>query len=335
VPSPTEVVDDLLASLEGPTPRSPASWRVYRAALLFHLAENRSRSLQHEAAYQRLAKVAQRQDRSSTAGQEALTSAGSTSTRPSRARKGIPLEDLVRLLNCLNELNSNRTTVGSDLQLWLQAAIGCGARVSEWPDVVWADRGKCLLSVPNSKLKAAAPASLALARSRAAGGTPLSARDLEPDDEDYSSRRARRRLVRVSAEDAVWIDLHLSSMWQYMGQQMSQGASRERAYELYYNRCRNALLTACRLAFAGKRSYSLRMARSQFAANAKNEFRLEEVAEMMGHALDRTTRGNYAPRRDGYGFRGTGAPADGLRQQQRRGAAAWHSTLIQPGGKRD
>ncbi len=301
--NPLEVVEDLIASTTGTNPRSPASWRVNRAALLYHLAANRHRSDKFLDAYELLSNASARLAETIPETPTTINLPPGHYERKSRRRQGIPLDDLIILLNTLGELNTPLSQVGSYVQFWLQAGVAAGPRVAEWTGVNWLDRSKGLLSVPNAKLKAAKPASWALKAAREAGRVVRTVHDLDTADvetADYSAKRAKRRIVRVSQEDALWVDLHLSAMWAYITKCMAQGAAVDDAFKNYYDRCRNLLLTACKIAFKGERSYTLRMTRSQYAANAKREFTLEEVAEMMGHTVALTTRMNYAPRHHGW-----------------------------------
>jgi hypothetical protein len=316
VVSPLEVAQDLIESVTGPTPRSLSSWRVNRSALLSFLASNRHRSEKFVEAYDLLV-AAEGPPKPLKIAATAFIDLTSKPFQPptSRRRQGIPLNDLILLLNTLAAQNTPRSDIGSCVQFWLQAGIGAGPRVAEWPGVAWLDRAQGLLSIPNAKLKVARPASAAIKSARAAGQEVHSVHDIEPSDadsEDYSAGRAKRRVVQVTEENALWVDLHLSAMWSYLSSNMAQGVSLEEAFKNYYDRCRNQLLEACKIAFQGRRSYTLRMARSQFAANAKMTASFEEVAEMMGHEVSDTTIRHYAPRR--FGWR-TGAQAD--RQGQR------------------
>lgn len=285
--SPLEVVEDFIASVAPPQSRGANSWRVCRAALLWFLNPRREKHPIYEEAYAKLAQ-AKYQTLARASGDDS-----SPVKRRRKAKLAISQSDLRVLLNSLAHSITDRTVVGSDVQIWLQAGIACGARIIEWTGVFWADRQKCLLSIPNAKLKAAKPAMHQLHGSQ---GTGITVHDLPPADGDYSDLRSKSRLVRVDPAEAIYIDLQLTAMWAAIVAHQAEGLSTDEAFDRYYHRCRRTLSTACRTAFGGRKSYSLRVTRSQFAANAKAEFALGSVAEMMGHSSVRTTMGNYGPR---------------------------------------
>ena len=310
-PSPLEVVQDVIASLE--TSRTPDSWRVVRSALIWHLSE-----LKLPLAEQALKLLKQAKHPANNRTEAHAGTLGSGHGRGKRRQKrGISLQDMRLLFNGLAK--SQRSDTGARIQIWLMAGIVCGARVTEWQGVRWLDREKGLLAIPNIKLKASAPAYLRRDQSMLDPGDPAQPTQakeaLDPDEagsddpDDYSADRPLFRVVRVHPEDAVLIDLQIACIWHEIRVGAAEGLSPERAFARYYDRCRQVIYTVGKEVFGDGRRFSLRVARSQFAANAKAEFALDEVSEMMGHLGSRVTMSHYAPRsaahRGGERFRST------------------------------
>lgn len=288
-PTPAEVVQDLIDSAAGESPRrSPASFSLYRSALLWHLAQHQHEHDAYRVAYEALA----------TTKRPPGVQQQPASKRKATAKRCFVGNDLADLVNTLMEFN-RRDYWGSYAQYWLQATIACGARPGEWIGASWIDRDALKVQIPNSKRKAAS--STPFERLAAAPGA-LSVYDLpdtEPDDDDDedSDGVGPYRTVEVNREEAVYIDLHLDAMENYISKQLSQGAeSREQAFARYYEMVRRTLRKACEVAFRGQKKYSLRSARSQFAANRKADHGLSAVAGDMGHGNERTTMGNYGHR---------------------------------------
>lgn len=290
-PTPAEVVQDLIDSAAGDSPRrSPASFSLYRSALLWHLAQHQHEHAAYRVAYEALATTKRPPGVQQQAG----------SKRKAAAKRCFVGNDLADLVNMLMEFN-RRDYWGSYTQYWLQATIACGARPGEWIGTSWIDRNALKIQIPNSKRKAASSAPFE--RLAAAPGA-LSVYDLpdtEPDEDDDEDSDAAGigpyRTVEVNRDEAVYIDLHLDAMESYIAKQLAQGAeSRELAFARYYEMVRRTLRKACEVAFRGQKKYSLRSARSQFAANRKADHGLSAVAGDMGHGSERTTMGNYGAR---------------------------------------
>ena len=106
------------------------------------------------------------------------------------------------------------------------------------------------------------------------------------------------------------VDAHLTNLQQFLA---LEGEGR---FETYFNGCRGALLTACKLAFKDGRLYSLYDTRSTAAANMKATIGAEAAAMVMGHYMKRkrTVNVNYAGA--DRAFRGADRFAPGLADTQ-------------------
>jgi hypothetical protein len=303
---PGDVVQDLI---ETGSQRSLASWRLYRSALLWHLAQHRRHSPEHLAAYEWL--VATK-----------LEPAGRDHVR-ARSRQGkntIPEKDLKLLMNTLaaNAMRS-RARQGANwaerTQYWLHASLATGLRPNEWESAHWANEGREVLMAPNSKAKLAEPAFRRVEPGRSVydeefppltagtregeGGAAAGAADgaanpaAEPGGHYAPGpRQVSYRSIPVPEDARDWVSLHLDSI-------RDSGVD----FSFYYERCRQALWRACKIAFKGKVLYSLYTMRSQWAANAKASMPLDDVGAMMGHSdpSNKTTKRNYGPRKAAHG----------------------------------
>lgn len=282
--SPIEVTADLIESASGPEPqRSLASWGLYRAAMLWHLAANRHLNQAYEAAYDMLAATKK------PPGATRTTGAG-----PGRTKKSIPERDLAELINTLGSMRQNANW-GVRTQYWIQAGIATGVRINEWAETTWVDRERRLLQVPTSKRKQTKPAYQMLRETTGAA----TVHDLDQDNLPPGlahNEDSRWRIVPVAEEDVMCVDAHINSLQAELQRHMAEGLSREAAMKRYYDMARKTMSLACKRAWLGRKSYSLYAARSQFAANAKASMPLTAVAGMMGQTSTRKAMSNYAPR---------------------------------------
>lgn len=287
--SPETVVADLIKSTFGPQPtRSHASWNLYRAALLWHLSTKRADGEAYQRAYAMLAATKRPPGKRAGAAAD-----DSTRARQQKPRRSIPEQDLSLLLDTLVTMNRSACW-GARTQYWLRAGLATGVRINEWAGTSWADTHRQALLVPNSKRKLAAPAF----HQPLADGQTVHDLALEGRAKDADPTRPSMRVVPVDVHDRMFVDLHIQSLHAFI---VKQGAASSvdaaSAFRKYYDNCRKTLHAACQRAFRGRRSYSLRVMRGQFAANAKSENPLSAVSELMGHeSSGRTTMGNYGHR---------------------------------------
>jgi hypothetical protein len=107
------------------------------------------------------------------------------------------------------------------------------------------------------------------------------------------------RALRIHPKDAIYIDLHLSSIERHIRRQAEKGVPRELAFKRYYEMIHRELRAACRHAFNGELKYRLYTTRSHFAAVMKVTNPIGTVATMMGHSNTRTTMSSYGSRAAG------------------------------------
>lgn len=289
VVSPMDVVEDLIASI--PT-KTRSSWSLYRAALLWHLSANRHLYETYESAYQRLTSVPRL----------ALNAAARPRTRK---KKTIPHDHLVSLLTELGSMNG-AVGWGPRTRFWLLAGLASGARPREWIHTRWVDDAHEVLRIRNGKLKRTSTPPFMLVPA----GTGMTIFDVEADHPERLTPGAefdesrQFRDVPIDKGDRLWVAEHLGSLQRFLN--ASSGTEDEvvARYDTYYQACRRALMTACRRVFKRKRSYSLYVMRSQFAANAKARLPLDEVAGLMGHSGTRTTMSHYGSRKAAHGHEG-------------------------------
>src|SRR5438105_775987 len=266
VVSPLDVVNDYIESAIN---HSEASWRLYRAAMLWHLANHKSEAPEYETAFQVLARTRK------APGSRAQLPAD---RRAYARKKAIPEDDLAKLLNVLSSMNRTMNW-GSRTQFWLLAGLASGARPGEWPGASWLDESQETLCVPNTKLKRTVP----IYKVVDAGQTIHEVEEFHPErltpgPESDDSRRIRN--VPIDPSDRIYVQLHLASLNDFMSKR--QGDPKD-AFFRYYDACRKAIREASLRAFKGKKLYSLYVMRSQFAANKKAMTGLKDVAHLMGH----------------------------------------------------
>ncbi len=99
-------------------------------------------------------------------------------------------------------------------------------------------------------------------------------------------------LKNVKEEDLLAIRNHLNNIRMFLGMD---------EYDYFYNGCAIALYKACRQCWPRrKRHITLYSTRHQFSANAKSSgFSRQEVAAMMGHAVDITATIHYGRKQAG------------------------------------
>lgn len=292
-PSPVDLVTDLVNSsipdpLTGISVRSYAAWQLYRSALLWYLSSRRELQEAYETAYQTLVNT------KVTAGPR----------RKAALKTVFHSDDFEVLINTLGSLDRKNTRWGSKTAYWMQAGVAAGARGNEWLNTCWLDRDKCQLLIPNSKIKASAPAYKKMADSNDEsvqsvydldGEFVMTNMGVELDPSELTSHR----IVRIDRNDMIYVDFHLASIENHGIAQSRDGVSRSVAFEHYTEMCRRTLRKACEIAFKGKRYYRLHHTRSQFSANKKVDHTLGTVATMMGHSGIRTTMLSYGSRADG------------------------------------
>lgn len=294
--TPMDLVDDLFEKADS---LAANSWKTYRSALLWYLAVKRKVAPAYEEAYTRVAAAA-------TKPAPAPTRERSTRKPP----KSISEAHFTTLVAQLSTMNRH-SGWGTRTQYWLHAAIATGARPQEWVGAGWAEPGSGLLRLNNAKRKIAKPSQL--------GGTGKTIHDVESatpeliDPGLLLDPERDFRTVPIDAKDRLWVGQHLSALAAYTATRPELSALK--AYKAYYNVCRSVLTDACHRAFAGKRLYSLYVMRSQFASNKKAVLPLDEVAALMGHESDKTTRSFYGRRKDAFGGKGDEKPVSSSRQK--------------------
>lgn len=299
-PSPLEVTNDLIESashgpLGEPPVRAHASWALYRASLLWHLASRRNENPAYEEAYQVLANT--------------KNPSGLNKSATKNAKKTFAGNDFKILINTLGQLDSKNVHWGSKTACWMQAGVAAGARGGEWEATSWLDKAKFQLLIPNGKRKVSKPAFMKMAV--ASGDSVKSVFDLDDDaqlqleddeqNEEDNNRLERNshRIVRIDRNDAIYVHSHMASIAYHTLLQGQNGISPSDAFIHYYEMVRRTLRRACEIAFKGKKYYRLYDTRSQFSANKKVDHQLGAVAAMMGHLETRTTMSNYGSRADG------------------------------------
>lgn len=303
--SPLDVTNDLIAAAET---KSPASWNLYRAALLWHLAINRNSASVFQDAYVSLA--ATRQLGRNAGRTAARGTPGRTKTQLNK--KGIPEDDLNQLIDVLGGMNRT-TNWGSRTQFWLLAGLASGARPGEWFGASWLDDSKQTLCIPNGKRKRTTPIFKLVPEGKTIHDVEADRPELLTPGTEFDDTK-RIRNVPIDPAERIYVSLHLGALNDYLDKSSPAAPSsevRQERFVSYYNLCRKVLRKACIQAFNGKKSYSLYVMRSQFTANKKAEMPLKDVAELLGHERSgRTTMANYGPMKIAHGGRGTHAPGE-------------------------
>jgi integrase len=264
-----DVVDDLLRI--APELR-PATWRLYRSALrwhLLHLVETlpASRSAALQLALDALNAYAHIQD-------------SKLPPRTSSARRrSLTEDDLGRLINALNSRRASEFNWSLRAAHWLLAGLGTGLRPVEWLDAVLLDDGH--LRVRNAKIKGVL------------GGIPSGDLfDVESESGSVQPEVVQYRIVPVPEEYRVWVRVHLTSL----REALDLGVP----FKRIYGNCRTAIRRACDDLWAGKKRIALYTARGQFTSNAKAIMPLGQVSLLLGHRTQRTTTRNYGKRRHAH-----------------------------------
>lgn len=294
---PTDVVDYLI---ERSRSLRPATWGIYRSALLFCFGELAGSDKNYAEAHDRLS-----QSRHPTGPRGRRSNSGDPETPPLRTTRsgktGILKNDLTMLLDQLG-LQNRTAGWGARAQYWLLATLATGVRPNEWEEASWGDQEKTWLLAPNSKRKIDVPA---FNRADAEHGEAED--DQQEEGVEGEAAAKTFRAIPVGSDSRVFVDLHLSSL-------NGSGV----AFQAYYNNCRTAIWSACKKIWKGKKSYSLYSARHQYSANSKAAYPIGDVAELMGQTDEKSPM-FYAPRRLAYEGSGGLRPqhADGQEEAQR------------------
>lgn len=267
--------------------KSRASWDLYRAAVLWHMRSaldanptDAARAIYAEMNRLRYQEKTQEQGRASI-------------TKP----KGIPKTDLNKIIDALLDSNQRGKSVGIKTQCWMLAALSTGLRPNEWESarIDQIAEGKWVLTCDNSKRKVSIPAHMEVEfYKKEYPDLELKNRfDIEAHGfERVQLERKMTRQIELNERDAGWVQNHLSGLHEHI----RCGGT----FLQYYDACRHALSRACDNAFRGKKRYTLHVMRHQFAANMKNIYSQEEVAELMGHDDIGSAPKDYASRRFGH-----------------------------------
>lgn len=267
--------------------KSRASWDLYRAAVLWHMRStldanptDEARAIYTEMNRLRYQETTLDQDR-----------------EPITKPQGIPKADLDKVIDALLNSNQRGKNVGIKTQCWILAALPTGLRPNEWETarINQLTEGTWILTCNNSKRKVSIPAHMEVEFYRR-----------EYPDLEFKNRfdieahgfervqldRKMTRQIKLSERDAGWVQNHLAGIQEHI---LNGGT-----FQQYYDACRHALSRACENAFRGKKHYTLHSMRHQFAANMKNLYSQEEVAELMGHDDVGSAPKDYASRRFGH-----------------------------------
>lgn len=288
--SPLDVVKDYM---EAAVNHTPASWRLYRAALLWHLASNRDKDPIFEEAYQLLAATRR------APGRQPDPDRDDQQQRPRSEKKTIPEADLAKLLSVLGSMNRT-VNWGARVQYWLLAGLSTGARPIEWKNAAWLDGDKLVLCLSTAKRKQAQPLYRVLREGETVHDIERNRPEaIEPGTAHDASTQVRN--IPIDPDDTrgrMHIDLHLASLQEFLAENQDKADP----FKAYYDMCRRVLWMACQRAFKGRKLYSLYVMRSQFTANKKAVLDLRSVADLLGHgATTRRTMGNYGARRAAHG----------------------------------
>lgn len=188
-----------------------------------------------------------------------ITSIGAMkkSTRTSSLKlKKITFEDWQKLDNFLK---TKDLKWHQQLRDWLRASILTGLRPVEWKNAAFIEYdGKPALKIKNAK------------------------------NTNGRSHGETRTLIldNISEEDIKIIKSHITNIRTFLGMD---------EYEYFYKGCHFALYKACRECWPKRKKHiTLYSTRHQFSANAKSSgFSKQEVAAMMGHAVDDTATIHY------------------------------------------
>lgn len=240
---------------------SKASWRQYRAALLFVLGEeqfateNKPMAIELEAANARLRKEAQT---------GCLKRTRRTSGQKS---KSFPTQDFDTILRYLeSRIGVHRHA--NTLRIWLLASRLVGVRPSEWrTGGLMEIDGELVFRVRNAKTT-----------NGRGNGTDrvLRLTGASPEDVEHIDDMLYM-LVEFEKEPGYRFERHLRQLGDYVRTVTRQCLGKRASYPTLYS------------------------LRHQFAADAKNSYTQAEVAALMGHGVDVTATIHYGRRASGQG----------------------------------
>jgi integrase len=240
---------------------SKASWRQYRAALLFVLGEeqfatgNKPMATELEAAIVRLLEESQ-------AG--CLKRTRRTS---GQKRKAFPTQDFETILRYLeSQIGVQRHA--NTLRIWLLASRLVGVRPSEW-------RTGGLIEVDGTPAFRVRNAKTTNGRGNGTDRV-LRLTGASPEDVEHIDDMLYM-LVEFEKESGYRFERHLRQLGDYMGTVTRRCLGKRASYPTLYS------------------------LRHQFAADAKNSYTQAEVAALMGHGVDVTATIHYGRRASGQG----------------------------------
>ena len=240
---------------------SKASWRQYRAALLYVLGEeqfateNKPMAAELEAANARLR-------------EEVQTGCLKRTRRTSgQKRKAFPAQDFETILRYLeSQIGVQRHA--NTLRIWLLASRLVGVRPSEWRTggLIEVD-GELVFRVRNAKTT-----------NGRGNGTDRMLRltGASPEDVEHIDDMLYM-LVEFEKEPGYRFERHLRQLGDYMRTVTRKCLGKRASYPTLYS------------------------LRHQFAADAKNSYTQSEVAALMGHGVDVTATIHYGRRASGQG----------------------------------
>ncbi len=185
-----------------------------------------------------------------------------TNRTSSQKLKKFTLEDWEKLDNYFQEKQAKWHDA---LRAWLRSSLITGLRPVEWKNTIFiVHDDKPALKVMNAK------------NTNGRGNGEYRTLILE----------------NLTLEDLKDIKKHLSNIRTYSGMG---------SYEFFYNGCKDALYKACRACWPKRKKHiTLYSTRHQFSANAKKSgLKTNEVAALMGHAVDITATTHYGKKVSG------------------------------------
>lgn len=277
-PTPMQVVEWLIANR---WQYKRSTFGVYRSAMLWALSTEADKPGVNEA-YLRLAQTPTGpiRDKSLDKGVYA------------RTKKTISRKDFATLTHALSDIRGrNDKYWGLRVVTWIRAGLASGLRPGEWKDCHLSEDKRRLI-VRTLKTKRAPAAWIRINQAKQAGIEVNSVHDLPPlNVEEVPQERWRE--VPIADGDLVFIENHLDNIATYLREEPG------RAFETYYNNCRNLLRETCLRTFDGKVMFSLGTMRGQFSANQKAGLPLTTVAERLGNH-PRTASKHYGHRRNAH-----------------------------------
>lgn len=287
--TPLQVAQDLLARND----LCSESRVSYRSALLWHLRSRQDQSAGNRQAYQLLLENPSR----------VLRADRRKANRP----KSIPEADLAVLLDQIAFM-AERSRWAARTWMWLLGSLITGIRPVEWLHASWDDETHTALKVVTAKAKSAGPAFRRGGRAKArsaldASGVP-------------AATAPTRTIPLEPGRDRKCAQAHMTAIEEAIPEGLSPEA-RRRAWDKYYDQCKQVVRRACKKAWRGKTTYSFRTMRKQFSANAKAAFGSARAAQLLGHCgPDSPSAGHYGKSVQAHGrFKGL-RPAEYRRQEQ-------------------